>query len=120
MLTTGVILAEHHKAFSRQIDRRPEHALWLPLHAEEIGASPRGARREGYQHVEIAVGSKVIAKDGVKKGKLGDFPSATEWSNPVYQYLQAVMMDDLARDSPSSEQALSRRFHSPQSIRTLP
>jgi hypothetical protein len=78
MLATGAMLDELHKAFFLQIDRMPEHALWLLLHAEEVVTSPRGARREGYPHVKIAVGSKAVAKNSAGKGKLDAPPSARE------------------------------------------
>ena len=34
-----------------------------------------GLRRKGYQHIHIAIRSKICPQDGAKQGKLGDIPA---------------------------------------------
>src|SRR3990172_5101107 len=64
--------AAHH------VHRPSQDPLQFVLHVDVVKEAPRRVRCERHQHVDIAVGTEILAQHGAEEGELGDLPAAAE------------------------------------------
>jgi hypothetical protein len=68
-------------AFDDQIDFPIEDDFEFVAHLDGFGESAFGIGGKIEQHVDVAVGAEVVAKDGAKQGKLRNLPPIAKRCN---------------------------------------
>ena len=90
-LPANVVLAALDALTAHKINLPPEKRLQLTLHGHMIKQTPIRVKREGHQHVQIAVRPKVLAQDLTEQGELRRLPTTTELRNGLSRHFEVLL-----------------------------